>query len=233
MDVLIERVCLPLYSESKMEGKFVPSRNNLNMWNASGRTRNENEVGIPIPAEFREKYPDFFPGISNSFNLVLANNTCVSAKQCQQNGKALMSNPNKALGKWLLREELGIPEKTVITYEMLVEKGYDSLYLEKWKNRIETYYKMFMAPLGAYELFIKGKSISEIDSKNDFRDIVRNKQGIEDNSVTKGDVVVHRTLGKGIVIGVVGDIIEIEYGNKSLKFNFKWLKEHQIIQVIK
>lgn len=34
-------------------------------------------------------------------------------------GKSIMSNPNKALGKWLLRDVFELPEKTLVTYDML------------------------------------------------------------------------------------------------------------------
>lgn len=110
MDKIIKIACLPLYSESNAEGKYVPMRNSLNLWNASGRPRHENEVGIPIPVEFRNRHADFFPGLMKSFDLRLPNFRTLKAKQCQQDGKALMSNPNKDLGKWILRDVLGIPE---------------------------------------------------------------------------------------------------------------------------
>ena len=134
-DVLVETVCLPLYSENATEGKFVPVRNSLNMWNASGRPRHEDEIGIPIPIEFRNMHPDFFPGSYVSFRLVLPNLSSLKAKQCQQGGKALMSNPNKDLGRWLLRTVLRIPKHTVVTYPMLVKIGIDSVYLEKMERQ--------------------------------------------------------------------------------------------------
>ena len=65
-DTLVQLVCLPLYSETAADGRFVPFRNSLNMWNASGRPRHEDEIGIPVPIEFRNRYPDFFPGVSVS-----------------------------------------------------------------------------------------------------------------------------------------------------------------------
>lgn len=66
-------------------------------------------------------------------------------------GKSIMSNPNKALGKWLLRDIFELPEKTLVTYDMLRIFGVDSVMftkLEEKKYRIdfwvlETYEKMY------------------------------------------------------------------------------------------
>ena len=55
-------------------------------------------------------------------------------KICQDNGKALMSNPNKALGKWILRDVLSLKEGEVLTYQKLKELGIDSILITKGKN---------------------------------------------------------------------------------------------------
>ena len=63
-------------------------------------------------------------------------------------GKSIMSNPNKALGKWLLRGVVELPEKTLVTYDMLRIFGVDSFMftkLEEKKYRIDFYV------LGTYE----------------------------------------------------------------------------------
>ena len=57
-------------------------------------------------------------------------------------GKSIMSNPNKALGKWLLRDVFELPEKTLVTYDMLRIFGVDSFMftkLEEKKYRIDFY----------------------------------------------------------------------------------------------
>ena len=64
-------------------------------------------------------------------------------------GKSIMSNPNKALGKWLLRGVFELPEKTLVTYDMLRIFGVDSFMftkLEEKKYRIDFYV------LGTYEI---------------------------------------------------------------------------------
>lgn len=50
---------------------------------------------------------------------------------CQQGRKGLMSNPNRALGRWLLREVLGIPPLRIVTREMLDVRGFDSVVVVK------------------------------------------------------------------------------------------------------
>lgn len=57
--------------------------------------------------------------------------TRLSAKMCQQGGKGLMSNPNRALARWLLREALGIPPLRIVTREMLDVRGFDSVVVVK------------------------------------------------------------------------------------------------------
>ena len=52
-------------------------------------------------------------------------------KVCQQDGKAIMSNPNKELGEWILREVLQLEEQELVTYEKLSSLGIDSVAFEK------------------------------------------------------------------------------------------------------
>ena len=154
-ETLMASAVLPLYSENGPKGKYVPPKNNLNMRFAGGRARNEYEIGIPIPAEFRHRFPGFFPGRDIPFRLVLPDGAELTAKQCQADGKALMSNPNSALGEWLIDKVLQIPPSVPITYEMLVKYGVDSIELQK--IRIETsgeiYYKIDFALVGSYERY--------------------------------------------------------------------------------
>jgi hypothetical protein len=59
-----------------------------------------------------------------------------------------MSNPNKALGKWLLRDVLAVPEGQVITYEDLEVYGIDSVLFTKLGD-LE--YKVDFCQLGTYD----------------------------------------------------------------------------------
>ena len=125
-------LALKLYSV-KNDKPFVFEKSGLNIWNAGGRKRHPDEVYIPFnkPDRDRPENKDFFPPREKSFNLMLPNKQILSAKICQEQGKAIMSDPNKALGKWLLRDVLNLPEKTIITYDLLQQKGFDTVLFEK------------------------------------------------------------------------------------------------------
>lgn len=123
-------VILPLYSE-RGGVKQVPQRSGLNQWNAKGRPRNPDEVYIPIPRAIHHVYPDFFPDRDTPFLLQLPTGDVLSAKVCQDNSKALMSNPNQALGKWLLRDMLRLDEGQLVTMEILNKYGIDSVMIRR------------------------------------------------------------------------------------------------------
>ena len=118
-------VILPLYSTQK-KGE-VSEKSGLNQWNAGGRARNANEVYIPIPLKIHHLYPDFFPKKDEPFVLELPDGKKLSAKICQQGGKALMSNPNSDLGEWLLRKILKKKEGSIVTKLDLDTFGFDSI----------------------------------------------------------------------------------------------------------
>ena len=144
-----ESICLRLYTIDKTTGeKKVQEKSGLNQWNASGRDRDPNEIYIPYPAEDRRRTEGFFPPRDTQFNLHMPDDSVITAKVCQENGKAIMSNPNKVLGKWLLRDVFEIPERTVITYEMLEKFGIDSVVFTKLDD-LE--YKIDFTDIGTYE----------------------------------------------------------------------------------
>jgi len=125
-----EYVILPLYS--KRGGIHVPLKSGLNQWNASGRKRDLNEVYIPIPAGVRNRRLGFFPGKDTAFSLRLPDGTTeMSAKICQDNEKSLMSNPNSALGEWILRTVLKLQPEELATYEMLERLHINSVVVYK------------------------------------------------------------------------------------------------------
>ncbi|MFS1982623.1 restriction endonuclease PLD domain-containing protein [Vibrio breoganii] len=127
-----ETVILPLYS--KIKGKHVPERSGLNQWNARGRARHPDEVYIPIPAAVHKESPTFFPERDEPFDLNLPNGTKLSSKVCQQGRKALMSDPNRALGNWLLRSVFKLSEYELLTLEHLTKIGFDSVRVTKRSN---------------------------------------------------------------------------------------------------
>lgn len=145
----LPRVYLPLYSE-KRGFKYVPKRSGLNQWNADGRWRNSNEIYIRIPSWIHEKFPGFFPPRHNAFNLKLSNGQVISAAVCQQNSKALMSNPNRDLGDWLLRGIMNLEERSLVDYETLDGLGIDSVVIDKINFNT---FEIDVAKVGAYEEF--------------------------------------------------------------------------------
>lgn len=144
-----ETLILPLYSYSH-GAKVIPERSGLNQWNARGRKRHPNEVYIPFPAKLREEYPDFFPSREQCFDVKLPSGKVISMKVCQDDGKAIMSNPNKELGEWILREVLQLEELELLTYDKLLEIGIDSVEFEKHND----YYS------------INFKNVDKIDEEN-------------------------------------------------------------------
>lgn len=141
-------VFLPLFSDKG--GRHVPERSGLNQWNARGRSRDPNEAYIPIPAWINKKFPDFFPQRDQKFDLILPDNTILNAKICQDGRKALMSNPNLDIGKWLLRTVMNIKEGELLTYEKLEELGLDSVVVFKEDENV---YSINFKEIGSYDTF--------------------------------------------------------------------------------
>ncbi len=163
-----EFVILPLYSSRTGN---VEERSGLNQWNANGRKRDEDEIYIPIPSWIHKTYFDFFPTVDENFNLILPNKEKISAKVCQSysvminnekvnKGKSIMSNPNSALGKWLLRDILRIPYGKVVQTNDLYEIGIDSVEIKKIDNKN---FEINFKKQGSFEEFLensKGKKFN-------------------------------------------------------------------------
>lgn len=141
-------VILPLYSE---QGEVhVQEKSALNQWNAAGRKRAFNEVYISIPIWIHQVFEGFFPPKDSPFDLRLPNGKILSAKVCQENNKALMSNPNADLGEWLLRKVLNLEEGKLLTYEMLVNAGIDSVMVTK---KSDDFFEIDFKAIGTYDEF--------------------------------------------------------------------------------
>lgn len=74
------------------------------------------------------------------------------AKVCQENSKALMTNPNKALSDWLLRKILQLKEGELATIEKLDKLGFDSVIITKNKK---SEFKIDIMRSDSYEKFWK------------------------------------------------------------------------------
>lgn len=145
-------IYLPLFSDRGT--RHVPERSGLNQWNAKGRPRDLDEVYIPIPSWIHTSFPGFFPARDVDFELRLPDRNVLKVKVCQDGGKALMSNPNKALGLWLLRQVLDLNPGELLTYQRLEEIGVDSVVV--WKEE-EGKYGIEFAEIGSYDKFMEEK----------------------------------------------------------------------------
>ena len=141
-------IILPLYGR----GRKVYEGSGLNAWNAGGRKRDISEMYIPHPVELREMFPNFFPSIDEPFELITPTKDILDAKICQQGGKALMTNPNKAISDWLLRKVLHLNEGELATIEKLDELGFDSVRITKLESHK---FKIDIAPIESYEEYLK------------------------------------------------------------------------------
>ena len=143
-----DTVYLPLYG-SKYK---VYESSGLNQWNAKGRLRDPNEVYIPVPIKFHTLKPNFFPSRYTIFTMKLPNGKNMDAKLCQENSKALMSNPNRALGKWILRDLFNLKEGELVTNKIFELYGIDSVRIDKISD-LE--FEINFASIGSYEKFIE------------------------------------------------------------------------------
>ena len=147
-------IYLPLYAPSSKELEPA-SASGINQWNSKPREgqekRNDNELYIPIPAWIHKKFEGFFPDNNeDKFELELPNGEILNAKMCQSGQKGLMSNPNKALGKWVLRDVLKVPVGTLVDRKYLDMIGIDSVIVFKLDD---TKYKIDFASSGKFEEF--------------------------------------------------------------------------------
>lgn len=159
----VDYVILPLYS-SKGNIKYVPQKSGLNQWNAAGRPRKYGESYISVPKKIHTLIPQFFPR-NKSFKLNLPNSPKpIQAKLCQADSKALMSNPNDELCKWIFRviddkfKESDFnkpPKRKPYTYTDLEIAGYDCVRVSKSLLNGENIFKIVFEPIGGYEQFIE------------------------------------------------------------------------------
>ncbi|HZJ80077.1 MAG TPA: hypothetical protein VFC69_05815 [Dysgonamonadaceae bacterium] len=147
----VNYVILPLYGW-KNRRKFVYEKSGLNQWNASGRKRDSGELYIPIPKEIHNLFPGFFPPRDKTFDLKVPTGDVFKAKVCQDNSKALMTNPNKALSDWLLRKVMKLKEgEELATIEKMTKLGFDSVIIFKDENEK---YRIDKSKLDSFEEFL-------------------------------------------------------------------------------
>ena len=159
----IDYLVLPLYSP---RDHVVHPKSGINQWNAGGRTRTFGEAYVLIPAELRDKHPSFFPPQDEHFDLILPSGNAVRrAKVCQQGGKALMTESNIELGRWLISvidpttrlTDFGGPvgRRRPYAYADLAAIGSDSLMIRREGTGKLAKYLAKFASLGSYEDFLE------------------------------------------------------------------------------
>lgn len=156
-----ETIILPLYSHDRKTKKPRITKNGLNSWCAVGRKnkkgeikeRHPYEVAIPFNTVLRDAYQDFFPPIGKHFEGELPNGKTITLSVCQQGGKAIMSNPNKDLGEWILHDLLGRSpsNNNPVDYKDLLAVGFDAVFFQKLPNGK---YKLAFGEVGELEQFI-------------------------------------------------------------------------------
>jgi len=152
-------VVLPLYSTRTGE---VEAKSGINQWNAGGRARKFGEAYIPVPKVIHTRYPEFFPPRDIHFTLELPNGfRSHRAKICQSDGKALMTESNIELGRWLITVvdpsvrpiDFGKPPTArhrPYRYSDLLAIGSDSVIVRRGsKGR----YSVEFGPIGTYREF--------------------------------------------------------------------------------
>lgn len=159
----VDYLVLPLYSP---RDHVVHPKSGINQWYAGGRTRTFGEAYIGIPAELRDRYPKFFPPQDEHFDLILPSGSAVQrAKVCQQGGKALMTESNIELGRWLLSvidpttrpSDFGGPvgRRRPYTYADLAAIGSDSVMIRREGRGKSAKYSAKFASIGSYEEFME------------------------------------------------------------------------------
>jgi len=160
----VDYVILPLYSRRHGAKKVAP-KSGINQWNAGGRKRTFGEAYIPIPIEIHRLCPAFFPGRDESFDLQLPDRSvAVRGKVCQDDSKALMTDPNKLLGHWILKvvdpmrieSDFERPPRgqRPYTYSDLVNIGKDSVRVSRQKFGENFKYYIDFSEIGSYEEFV-------------------------------------------------------------------------------
>lgn len=170
-ETALDFVILPLYSTRKKNVREVPAKSGVNQWNAGGRERKFGESYIPVPQNIHRKYPNFFPNKDVKFKLKLPNGKIISAKLCQENSKALMSDPNTDLCAWLYNiidknmtvSNSRFSEVRPYTYDDLKSVGKDSIRVTKVIGK-DYEYEIESTNLGSYEQFINNE---QNDSEED------------------------------------------------------------------
>lgn len=165
-EVVNEEIILPLYQDKK-EGPVVSDCSGINIRHSKPKNKGSNtprpeyEIEVRVSTWIHHIFPKFF-GINafdnddihnkelNDFDLVLPDGRVLRGRIKQENGKSLQTNPQGALGEWILKDVLGFENREVVTMDYLKTLGIDSLRITKLDDK---HFKITVAETGAYEKF--------------------------------------------------------------------------------
>lgn len=182
-ETIFQEIYLPLYQDKK-EGRIVSNCSGVNIRHSKPKSKGSNtprpkyEIEVRISKWIHHVFPNFFginaldenqikDGELNDFDLILPDGRVLRGRVKQQNGKSLQTNPQGALGEWILKDVLGLKDRELVTWELLDKLGIDSLRIIKIDNK---HFKITVAETGAYEKF-------KIDNKENI--IVAGLTGIQ------------------------------------------------------
>lgn len=159
-------IYLPLYQDKK-ETPFVSDCSGINVRHGKSKNKGSNtsrpeyEVEVRISTWIHYLFPKFF-GIDasdknqvkdadlNDFDLILPDGRILRGRIKQAGGKSLQTDPQGALGEWILKDVLGLSNGEVVTWSYLESLGIDSLKVTKIDDK---HFKITVAETGAYEKF--------------------------------------------------------------------------------
>lgn len=158
-----EQIYLPLYQDKK-EGMIVTPSSGVNIRHSkpkvigSTKPRPKYEIEVRISSWIHHIFPNFFgidafnkDEVANSdFNLILPDGRILVGRIKQDHGKSLQTNPQGALGEWILKDVLGLKGREIVTEELLKKLGIDSLKITKIDDNN---FKITVAETYAYEKF--------------------------------------------------------------------------------
>ena len=163
---IYQEVYLPLYQDKK-EGRIVSPCSGINIRHSKSKSKGSNiprpeyEIEVRVSKWIHYIFPEFF-GINalkedeikdkelNDFDLILPDGRVLRGRIKQVGGKSLQTNPQGALGEWILKDVLGLRNREVVTWDLLNTLGIDSLKVTKIDNK---HFKITVAETGAYEKF--------------------------------------------------------------------------------
>lgn len=161
-----EEIILPLYQDKK-EGPLVSPCSGVNIRHSKPKNKGSNtprpkyEIEVRVSVWIHHIFPKFF-GVNalnedeikdkelNDFDLILPDGRVLRGRIKQDSGKSLQTNPQGALGEWILKDVLGLENREVVTMDYLNELGIDSLKIIKLDDK---HFKITVAETGAYERF--------------------------------------------------------------------------------